>query len=586
MTHRDHAFTRRILMGGAGAATVGALAACNFDDGPASGGNGDAGEGDSGATARIRAYAGVLDSLDPHYVNDALYYVAAGLLEGLVLSNEDVTDVVPAAAESWEASEDQLTHTFTMRDGATWSNGDPITASDAEWSFKRVLTPTGAGSTYTTGSSSYLPGLGIKGAEEFMSGAIDDWGEVGITAPDDQTIVIELEVPNADFLIGMSHYSMLLVHPGSVEEHGTDWMQPENWVGNGPYVPASWNPTSSLRLESNEEYWDYDSLQLHSIEFVLGMDPTAAQVSFQSGDLDITDANEVAEEDPNLADNLVTVDGFSVHHLRFMYGGHEAMRDARVRRALSMAIDREAIVSLRPTASEVGTSLVPGNVVEGWDESLAVEYDVDGARALMREAGLDTVPDIRFQSNIEEPWHSVLLEGWQQAFDVEVSQDVLEAGVHSESLTQPVEDDSKFNLRPGSFGGISTMNNWVSNIFGPELIMQSSMLIDDLIEFNELSVDESMGGAEKAVALETFMRENSDPEAVQFADLVSEAQRTLDPDEQLANFIEAAKLREEIAWVLPVAWFATTFLVSDRIAGFAPRPSPERAYYKYLSIEE
>src|SRR5699024_8446310 len=148
---------------------------------------------------------------------------AAGLLEGLVLSSEDVSDVVPAAAESWEVSEDGLTYTFTMREGALWSNGDPVTSTDAVESFRRVLTPTGAGSTYTTGSSSYLPGLGIKGAADYMTGALSDWEEVGISAPDDMTVVIELEVPNADFLIGMSHYSMLLVHTPSIEELGTDW---------------------------------------------------------------------------------------------------------------------------------------------------------------------------------------------------------------------------------------------------------------------------------------------------------------------------------------------------------------------------
>src|SRR5699024_2653342 len=99
------------------------------------------------------------------------------------------------------------------------------------------------------------------------------------------------------------------------------------------------------------------------------------------------------------------------------------------------------------------------------------------------EAGYDTVPNIHYQSNIEEPQYTVLLDGWKKAFDIEVFHDVLEAGVHSESLTQPVEDPSMISMRPGSFGGISTLNNWVSNIFGPELIMQSSLLIDDLLEF-------------------------------------------------------------------------------------------------------
>lgn len=576
-------FSRRHFMGaGAGLATVGTLTACSFEDGGGSGGGSGDGGGD-GETARFRMFGSVLDSLDPHYVNDALYYVAAGLLEGLVLSNDDVTDVVPAAAESWEASEDGLTYTFTMREGAKWSNGDPITSADAEASFRRVLTPTGAGSSYTTGSSSYLPGLGIKGAVDFQSGVTDDWTTVGITAPDERTVVVELDVPNPDFLIGMSHYSMLLVHSPTIEELGTDWMLPENWVGNGPYKPSSWNPTSSLALKANDSYWDHENLELHSIELALGMDDTAAQVSFQSGDLDITIANDVAEADPANAEFLVVDPGFAVQYVRFMYGSHEAVRDVRVRKAISMAIDREALASLRPEASVAGVTLIPGNVVPEWDESLATNFDPDGARALMSEAGYDSVPPIRLQSNAESPYFNLLLDTWAEVFDVETSNDVLEAGVHSESLTQGVEDSSRISVFSSSFGGISTLNNWISNIYSPEYIMRSSLQIDDLAEWNALP-ESGLEGGELAVAMNEFLREHADPDTVLFADLVSEAQRITDPGEQTAKLLESAQAREEAAWVLPATWDAVTYLVQPRIEGFVPRPSPERAYYKYMRV--
>jgi len=579
-------FSRRLFMGaGAGAAAAGILAACSFEGG-GSGGSGGGGGGEAAAeTARFRMFGTVLDSLDPHYVNDALYYVAAGLLEGLVLSNDDVTDVVPAAAESWEASEDGLTYTFTMREGATWSNGDPITAADAEASFKRVLTPTGAGNSYTSGSSSYLPGLGIKGAVDFQSGVTEDWSTVGISAPDERTVVIELDVPNPDFLIGMSHYSMLLVHTPTIEELGTDWMLPENWVGNGPYKPSSWNPTSSLVLESNDSYWDHDSLGLHSIELVLGMDDTAAQVSFQSGDLDITIANQVAEEDPANAEFLVVDPGFAVQYVRFMYGSHEAVRDVKVRKAISMAIDRDALASLRPESSAPGTALVPGNVVSEWDDSVVAAFDPDGARALMSEAGYDTVPPIRLQSNSESPFYNLLLDTWADVFGVETSNDVLEAGVHSESLTQGVEDSSKISVFSSSFGGISTLNNWISNIYGPEYIMRSSLHVDDLAEWNALP-ESGLEGSELAIATKEFLREHADPDTLVFADLLEEAMAIAEPEQQTAKLLEAARAREEATWVLPATWDAVSYLVQPRIAGFTPRPSPERAYYKYIGISE
>src|SRR5699024_3438846 len=150
----------------------------------------------------------------------------------------------PALPESWDVSEDELTYTFHLRE-ANWSNGDPISADDAVWSFQRLLSPTGAGSGYTTGASSYLPSAQIKGAADYQSGALDSWDDVGISAPDESTVVIELEDPNPDLLLNMTHYSMSVLHPATVEAEPQDWTLPENWVGNGPYVLTNWVPNST-----------------------------------------------------------------------------------------------------------------------------------------------------------------------------------------------------------------------------------------------------------------------------------------------------------------------------------------------------
>src|SRR5699024_8459561 len=101
---------------------------------------------------------------------------------------------------------------------------------------------------------------------------------------------------------------------------------------------------------------------------------------------------------------------------RFMYGSHEAVRDVKVRKAISMAIDRDALASLRPESSAPGTALVPGNVVSEWDDSVVAAFDPDGARALMSEAGYDTVPPIRLQSNSESPFYNLLLDTWADVF--------------------------------------------------------------------------------------------------------------------------------------------------------------------------
>src|SRR5699024_6624459 len=276
-------------------------------------------------TIRIVQTSVSVETLDPNYVRKAMIIVPAGLLECLLFQDETATDVVPTAAESWEVSEGELTYTFTMRQGATWSYGDPVVAR----------------------ASSYLPGLCIKGALDSQSGALSEWDEVGISAPDDSTVVIELESPTPDFLLLMSHYSMVLVHPPSVEEDQQGWQQPENWVGNGAFVPVSWEPNSALVMDANPEYWDADAVEVGRIDMRLGSDAPTNVLAFRGGDLEIIAVSgSTVQTDADLKESVVQVDGYGTTYLQAMWGGHRAIEDPRVRRALSMAVDRDALADL------------------------------------------------------------------------------------------------------------------------------------------------------------------------------------------------------------------------------------------------
>lgn len=279
------------------------------------------------------------------------------------------------------------------------------------------------------------------------------------------------------------------------------------------------------------------------------------------------------------------IHGYTCLYLQLMWGGHEAARDARVRRALSMAINREEMASLN-SLDEAGVSLIPGNVVPGWDDSIAIPYDVEGARALMAEAGLDQVPNLRIQYNFEGPWMSLLAAQWEEAFDTNVTIDVLEGGVHSDTRWAPHEDEGTISFYAGTFSGIPTLNNWVTNIFGPDHVMRFSMSTEDSQGYDEIQNDDSLDDAERAVALDEFLREHAHPDALRFAELAEQARGTVDEDERVATFMEAAALREELSLTLPITWGGRAFLVADHLSGFVPRPSPEIAYYKYLRINE
>lgn len=586
MDHSDVKVRRRLFLGGSISAAALAVTGCGFSGGTSSDGDDDSGGNGGGPSGTLRMTTSTIDSLDPHYVNNAMIVVPAGLLEGLVFADDESTGVVPAAAESWDISEDETVYTFHMRQGATWSNGDPVTADDAEWSFRRLLTPTGAGTNYAAGASSYLTGLGILGAVDFMTGANDDWDAVGVRALDEDTIEVELEAPNADFLLLMSHYSMVLVHPPSLEDGGTEWMEPENFVGNGAFVPDIWEPTTQLRMVANESYWDYENVGVAAVDLAIGMDGTAAIASFTAGELDVTTAGAATlDQRDDLDENRVQVDGYTMRYIQRMWGGHEAGNDARVRRALSMAIDREAIADIS-SGDAAGVSLIPGNVVPGWDDSIAIPYDVDGARALMTEAGLDQVPDLRVQFNFDDPWLAILAGQWEEAFDTSVNIDILEAGVHSETRWQPHEDDSVISFYGGTFSGVPSLNNWVNNIFGPDYVMQFSLTTEDSLAHQELEEDDSMDDAERAKAVEAFLREHADPDAVRFADLAIEARGTVDGYERVDKFVEAAALREEISYTIPIAWSARLMVVADNVDGFVLRPSPEICYFKYITVSD
>lgn len=575
-------FGRRALLG-AGIGGTGLLATgCSIFDSDSGGGGG--GGGDDGPAITI-ARTSDIDSLDPHYVNSSMYILPASMMEGLVMQDEDGSDVVPALAESWEVSEDELTYTFHLRQ-ANWSNGDPITAEDAVWSFERLLTPTGAGSGYTTGASSYLPSVGIRGAADYQAGALDSFDEVGISAPDESTVVIELEDPNPDLLLNMSHYSMSVLHPPSVDAEPQNWTQPENWVGNGPYVLTNWVPNSTLEMERNPEYWDADSVQVQRITVQLAGELTTQTLAFRNDELDIIGVTgETLQTDPDLEESAVRVDGYSTFYLQSMWGGHEALQDQRVRRAISMAIDREAMTET-DAGIEAAGSLIPDSV-PGWSEELLVPFDPDGARALLKEAGImDDLPGLRIQAGYEEPILEVMREGLIDVLGIDVTIDVLESGVHAETRWQLHEDTSTMSYYYGSFAGVSTMPNWIFNIFGTDHVRQFSMPYEAWEEMEAVQSDDSLEGNEVAAEVEEILSTQSTDDAQQYAVMAEDAMTTLDEDERAQKFIAAAKQREELAYTVPLAWGAQLLAASDRLSGIQLRPSPEGYYYKHLTVSE
>ncbi|MCD1147211.1 peptide ABC transporter substrate-binding protein [Peptoniphilus sp. KCTC 25270] len=267
-------------------------------------------------------------------------WVLQHAFEGLMRYNEE-GELIPAMAESYEASEDGLTYTFKLKDGLKWSNGEPITAKDFEFSWKRVLDPD-YGSEYSYQITNY-----IVGAQEVLdgTGSPDD---VGIKALDDKTLEVKLLAPTPYFVGLTAFYTLYPVSEAVVTEN-PDWAKdPSNteFVSNGAFKVVSWEHNSKIVLEKNENYFDADKVKLDGIEFDIIEDGNTSYSKYQGNEYDLivsppatVTAQGIQEENSE----LVIGDDIGVYYYEFN-STEKPFTNAKVRQALSMAIDRKTMV--------------------------------------------------------------------------------------------------------------------------------------------------------------------------------------------------------------------------------------------------
>jgi ABC-type oligopeptide transport system substrate-binding subunit len=241
---------------------------------------------------------GELRSLDPHAVTGVPEGRVMRLLyEGLVGRNPATLAAEPGVAESWKSSPDGKTLTFTLRADARWSNGDPLTAHDFEWSFRRILEP----STACEYASSLWV---IEGAHEFTTGqradgssCERDWSKVGIKARDDRTLELRLAQPTPHFFALLSLHVFVPVHRASLEalmaEHpqtwATRWTRPGVLVSNGPFRLSERRIGEVLRFERNEQYWDARNVAMRTVDVLSVESWTSALNLYLAGELDWVD---------------------------------------------------------------------------------------------------------------------------------------------------------------------------------------------------------------------------------------------------------------------------------------------------------
>ncbi|WIO73047.1 peptide ABC transporter substrate-binding protein [Porticoccaceae bacterium LTM1] len=369
--------------------------------------------------------------LDPHITTGVPEAnIQFALFEGLVTQAPKTLDPLPGMAESWSVSDDGKVYTFKIRKNARWSNGDPLTADDFAWSLWRAMHPK-LGNQY---SYMYYP---IKNAQEFSEGTIKDFSEVGVSATDGNTLVIELDNATPYFLGLLAHHSYYPVHRSTIEafgepwERGTQWTRPGNMVTNGPFRLADWKLFKHISVRKNPYYYDTDKVALNGIQFIPTENITTEERMFRAGQLHVT--NELPQDKiqyyrDNYPDQLMNKPYLGTYFYRINTRGttNKALSDQRVRHAISMAINRDQITKKITKGGETSSYTLTPPGTAGYTTTSPLEYNPERARELLTEAGYpdgNGLPEIELLYNSSES-HRKIAVGVQQMLKKELNIDV------------------------------------------------------------------------------------------------------------------------------------------------------------------
>lgn len=327
--------------------------------------------------------------LDPHIaVAYTDYNILVALFEGLTVIDEATSKPLPGAAERWDISEDGLTYTFHLRGNGLWSNGDPVTADDFVFSIERILSPKLA--------SDYAYMLDVlKGAADYTAGKLTDFTQVGAKALDAHTLQLTLDRPTPYLLSLTAHQAWFPVHRASVLKHGdvhargTGWTRPGNLISNGAFTLAEWKPDQHILVKKNPSHHDAATNHIEAVKFFPVADPGVDERAFRAGQIHITydvlpdRLDAWRREDPS----KLRVDPFlETFYVRFNTT-KPPFNDLRVRRALGLAIDREAIAGPVMRGSRTPAhSIVPPDTA-GYTSTAAMPSNPEAARRLLAEAG-------------------------------------------------------------------------------------------------------------------------------------------------------------------------------------------------------
>lgn len=496
----------------------------------------------------LRGNSGEPGTLDPHKSRKSVEIIIIGdLFEGL-MAYDAKGNVIFGAASDYSISEDGLKWTFSLREGLKWSDGVAITSADFLYSFRRAMLPETASPT-----ASLL--YSIKNSREVNTGDLPV-DQLGVSAPDELTLVFELEQPTPYFDLLLRVPAALPVPKHVIDVHGPAWTRPPNAVSNGAFKLIEWKPRVHVQVEKNEHFHDYGSLQLAGVKYLPTEDLTTQLKRFRAGELDIglnfpPSQTEWVKE--NLKDAIQIFPIYGTYYYPFNLAS-EKLSDVRTRKALNMAIDREMITSKLLGSGEIPTySFMPGGF-KYYPESkkpdyasLSMQERQQQAIQLLAEVGFDkTKPltlEVRYNMTEEH-----------QAIAVAVASMWKAVGINVELLSTETRSLYK-DLAIGEFevGRMGMFPNY------PDI----SGVMQAFLSYNQ---SENYSGY-------------SNPE---FDRMFAEANSLSDPQLRAEMFYEVEQLALSDYPILPIYHYVSKRLISPRVKGWHNNPTgshPSRYFW-------
>jgi oligopeptide transport system substrate-binding protein len=460
------------------------------------------------------------------------------VFEGLTRINQDNGETEPAMAEDIQVSDDGLTYTFKIREGATWTNGDPVTAGDFEYGWKWSLNPDNTDTDY---AYQLYP---IKGAEDAKENgaSLDD---VGITVEDDNTLVVELEQPTEYFLDLTAFHTYYPLNESVVESNDEwDLDVSDDYVTNGPFKLTSWDHKDKIVIEKNEDYWDADTVKLETVNmFMVDEESTALQM-YENGDLDwigdpVDSVPLAAIPSMKESGELDISDRAGTYYYAFNHE-EEPFNNVNIRKAFALAIDRTAIVeNITRAEQKPAMALVPPSIFEENETGYFEDGDVEQAKELlakgMEELGIDELPKITLSYNTLEAHASIaqaIQDMWKKNLDVDVE-------LNNEEWKVYLDNMGEGNFQIGRMGWIADFN--------------------DAINF--LEIFETVGG-----------NNYTNWEDEKYQELLKASRKELDPDKRVEILQEAEQLFMDEMVISPIYFYTNAFAHKDYVKDIKVSP--------------